>query len=89
MAKTLTHTGVITAPSGGFEAGAFNSPIYLGFLEKRNGLGGGVVVGQSGQDQYLDSGASISVEETSQFLLAAAPGGALDKLVQMGLVTIS
>jgi hypothetical protein len=89
MAKVLTHTGEVTSASGGFQVGPFTSPIYLGFLEKRNGLGGGVAVGQAGQDQYLASGNSIIVEETSQYLLAVASGGALDKFVVMGLIEIS
>jgi len=89
MAKVLTHTGEVTSASGGFQVGPFTSSIYLGFLERRNGLGGGVPVGQAGQDQYLANGESITVEETSQYLLAAASGGALDKFVVMGLITIS
>lgn len=89
MAKTLTHNGAVAVAQGGFKVGPFTSPIYLGFLERRCGLGGGVAVGQNGQDQYLDFGTPVVVQETSQFLLAAAPGGQLAKLVAMGLVTIT
>lgn len=89
MAKTLTHTGAVSTAHGGFKVGAFTSPIYLGFLEKRNGLGGGVVNGQKGQDSYLHVGTPKVVQETSQFLLAQAAGGALANLVAMGLVTIT
>lgn len=89
MAKTLTHTGAVSTASGGFKVGAFTAPIYLGFLEKRNGLGGGVVNGQNGQDSYLHVGLNVVVEETSQYLLAVKAGGQLDKFVQMGLITIA
>lgn len=85
---TLTHTGVVTTAQGGFAVGAFTSPIYLSFLERRNGLGGGVVNGQNGQDQYLNYGTPVTVQETSQFLLSLVNNGQLARLVAMGLVTI-
>lgn len=86
---TLTHTGEVTVASGGFKVGPFTSSIYLGFLERRTGLGGGVVNGQNGQDCYLPAGGSVEVEETSQYLMAVKAGGQLDKFVQMGLITIA
>lgn len=88
MAKTITHTGVITSAQGGFKAGAFTSPIYLGDIGRRNGLGGGTSVYGLGQDQYLDVGGSVTLQETSDVLLSIAKG-TLAKLAAMGLVTIA
>jgi len=88
MAKTVTHTGTISTPAGGFKAGAFTAPIYLGDIGRRNGLGGGTSVYGLGQDRYLDNGASVVLQETSEVLLSIAKG-TLKKLSDMGLVTIT
>ncbi len=88
MAKTITHTGVITAAQGGFKNGAFTSRIYLGDIGRRNGLGGGPSVYGLGQDQYLDLGTPIVLQETSDVTLSIAKG-TLYKLQAMGLITIA
>lgn len=85
---TVTHTGVITSPQGAFSAGAFTSSIYLGDIGRRNGLGGGASIYGLGQDQYLDYGTPITLQETSDVILSIA-FGTLSKLVAMGLVTVA
>lgn len=50
------------------------SKIYLGDLERRTALGGGVVVGQNGQDCYINPFQSISISDTSKFKLSFANG---------------
>lgn len=87
MAKEITHTGVITSPQGGFKAGAFTSPIYLADVGQRSGLGGGQGIYHQGQDQYLDNGATITLEATGDVLLSISKG-ILSKLIAMGLVTV-
>jgi len=83
---TLTHTGTVSSPQGGFKSGAFTASIYLSDLKRRNGLGGGVAVGQTGQDQYLDYGTPLVLAATGELLLSIQKGQ-LKKLIDMGLVT--
>lgn len=86
--KRITHTGAVTSASGGFKAGAFTSPVYLGDVGRRNGLGGGGSIYQLGQDQYLASGDSVDLVATGDVLLSIEKG-VIAKLVDLGLLTVA
>lgn len=86
--KRITHTGEVTSASGGFAVGAFTSPVYLGDIGRRNGLGGGGSIYQLGQDCYLDSGDSVDLVATGDVLLSIEKG-IIKKLSDLGLLTVA
>lgn len=84
----VAHNTTVTSPKGAWQAGDTMGAIYLGDIGRRNSLGGGASIYGLGQDQYLNPGDDIDLQDTGDVLLSRTIG-MLKVLSDMGVITIT
>jgi len=88
MAKTqIVHNGTVTNPVGGFKAGDAVGPIYIGDIGRRLDHPSELEL-TSGQDQYINPGDTLLVEETGDVLLSA-DSGMLAMMSALGVLSLT
>ena len=88
MAKTqIVHNGTVSTPMGGYKAGDSVGPVYIGDIGRRLDFPG-TLEESKGQDQYIQPGETVEVQETGEVLLSAAMG-TLKLMSDMGVFSLT
>lgn len=87
MATAITLKGKVGITGAPFTSGDDFNQIYLTDVGRRSSLGGSQGIYTLGQDQYLNPGETIQLQDTGAVTLSKATG-LIKKLLDLGLVSL-